>query len=532
MNAHARAILWAQFRSLRNRLPRANKAGLALTVAAGIVWYGFFTLGAIGAAALMSQATEMSVIDRVLPGGLLLVFLYWVLVPVMMASKGSSLELSKLLAYPIPHSEFWRLEMLLRLSVGIEPLLIVTGAFIGLLLNAAVPHWAPFALVFFVVFTMCFAAGIHDLIGRVMARRGVREIVSLLFILMMALPQVLIVRGDARRFAWMLEATTWPGLPWAAAARIAAGAATLSNVAVLLAWTAGGYAFGRWQFERTLRFDEGEAGSMRATARLSRFDWFYRWPSLLFGDPTAALVEKEIRSLSRSSRFRLVFLMGFSFGLIIWWPAAFGRHEHGPTFMTNHFVAMVSMYAILLLSEVLFWNVFGFDRVAAQLYFVAPVAPRTVLMAKNIAAAFFVAVETTLAVAICALVPLPVKPGGAGEAYALAAVSTLLLVSIGNISSFYSPRPVDPSKPFRSARGRVQLLMLLVYPVVAIPLVLAYVARYAFASDLAFYGTLLLAFGFAVIVYRLTMDFALALAERNRESILTALRGGEGPIEA
>ena len=531
LNPHARAILWAQFRSLRNRLPRANKAGLALTIFVSILWYGLFTFAAIGSAALMSQASEMTVIHRVLPGGLLLTFLYWVLIPVMMASKGSSLELPKLLVYPIPHSEFWRLEMLLRLSVGIEPLIVITGTLIGLLLNSAIPHWAPFVLLFFVVFTMCFAAGFHDLLGRLMSRRGVREIVSLLFILVIAVPQLLIARGEAARFAWMLTATSWQGWPWSAAAQIAAGAATASGIAVLLAWTVAGYGFGRWQFARTLRFDESEAGASRAT-RLSRFDWVYRWPSLIFRDPTAALVEKEVRFLSRSSRFRLVFLMGFSFGLIIWWPVAFGRYQHGPTFMSNHFMAVVSMYAILLLSEVLFWNTFGFDRAAAQLYFVIPVAPRTVLIAKNIGAAFYVLLEITLAIVICLLLRFPMTPQGAGEAYALAAVTTLLLISIGNMTSFYSPRPVDPSKSFRSSRGRVELLLLLVYPIVAIPIALAYLARYAFASDLAFYATLLLAFGFAIIVYRLTLDSALALAERNRESILAALRGGEGPIDA
>ncbi len=52
-------------------------------------------------------------------------------------------------------------------------------------------------------------------------------------------------------------------------------------------------------------------------------EWFYRLPSALLKDPLGALIEKEFRFLVRSPRFRLVFLMGFTFGLVIWLPMVF-----------------------------------------------------------------------------------------------------------------------------------------------------------------------------------------------------------------
>ena len=52
---------------------------------------------------------------------------------------------------------------------------------------------------------------------------------------------------------------------------------------------------------------------------------FFRWPSMVFSDPLAALVEKEIRFLAAPPRFRLVFLMGFTFGLVIWLPIRWVR---------------------------------------------------------------------------------------------------------------------------------------------------------------------------------------------------------------
>jgi len=528
-SAHARAILWVQFRGLRNGLPRSNKLGLAFTIIIGVIWYGIFTAAAFGAAVLMARQSEMATIERILPGGLMLVFLYWLAIPVLLASKGSSLEFSKLLVYPIPSTEFFRLEMLVRLSAGIEPLIVVTGAFIGLGLNRGVPAWSPAALIVFVLFTVLSATGLHDFIGRLMMRKGLREIAGLLFILMVALPQFVLMRGNPAHLRWAGQITSWDGWPWTSAALLAAGHARSVNFAVLLAWVSAAYVFGRRQFERTLTFDAAAAGSTRDIRRVRGMEWFFRWPALLFGDPIAALVEKELRFLTRASRFRMVFVMGFSFGLIIWWPLAFGRRQS--SWMGTNFITVVSLYAVLLLSDVLFWNAFGFDRQAAQFYFAAPVRMRTVLLAKNIAAGFFVLLETTIAMIVCALLRLPFTPLHVGEAYAATLVALLLLLGVGNLTSLYSPRAVDSARALRSARsGRIQGLMLVVYPLVALPLFLAYAARYAFDSEAAFFGVLALSAIFAAITYKVAMDSAVEMAETKKESILAALSQGQGPV--
>lgn len=428
-------------------------------------------------------------------------------------------------------SFFW-LEMLLRLSAGIEPLIVLSGAFAGLLFNPAVPFWAPFALLVFILFTIFFASGVHELLGRLMTRKGVREIAALLFIIAVALPQLLIVRGNAAQLRRVADATAWIGFPWSAAARVSTGHASVAGVLVLLAWTAAAYVFGRLQFERTLRSGAAESGASRASAKSAgRIEWFFRWPNLLFKDPVAAIVEKEIRFLTRASRFRMVFVMGFSFGLVIWWPMAF-RGPHGLNFMSQNFITVVSLYAVLLLSDVLFWNSFGFDRSATQLYFVIPAGIASVLLAKNLAAGFFVLLETTIALAICTVVRLPVTLQGVAEAYMVTIVATLLLLPIGNLTSLYSPRAVDPSKALRSSRGgRVQILMLVIYPVVAIPLVLAYGARYAFNSEAAFFAVLGVVAVLALILYRIAMESAVEMAESKKEAIVSALSQGAGPVE-
>jgi ABC-2 type transport system permease protein len=128
---------------------------------------------------------------------------------------------------------------------------------------------------------------------------------------------------------------------------------------------------------------------------------------------------------------------------------------------------------------------------------------------------------------------LPLSPLRVIEAYSVTLVATLLLLTIGNLTSLYSRRPVDPAKSFRAAHsGRVQTMMLLVYPVVAVPVVLAYGARYAFDSETAFFLVLGISALFGLVVYRIAMDSAMAMAVRKRESILSALARGEGPVES
>ena len=61
-------------------------------------------------------------------------------------------------------------------------------------------------------------------------------------------------------------------------------------------------------------------------------------------------------------------------------------------------------------------------------------------------------------------------------------------------------------------------------------MVLAYLARYAFDSEWAFAGVLLFCCAIGVILYRISMQSAVAAAERRKEAIITVLSGGENLI--
>jgi ABC-2 type transport system permease protein len=532
MGNQARAIVWAQWRTTRNHFPRSNKAALAVNAFLTLVWYGGFAFLAGLAAILLSNPDDLNVIHDVLPSALLVCFLYWQLIPVLMASLGSSLDTKKLLVYPIPTGQLFTLEVLLRISTGVEMLLLLTGAGIGLLLNPRIPFWGPSALLVFVIFNLFCSAGIRDLLVRLLARKRVREIVALLLVLLAALPQLLVFAGFQNRIRRLFASQPSPFWPWTATARLAQGEASFENIGVLLIWTAAAYLFGRWQFERSLSVDVPERAAS-AGRKASRIEWIYRLPSALMPDPLAALIEKELRFLSRAPRFRLVFLMGFSFGLLIWAPIAFGQASSQHSLVAENYLTFVSVYALLLLTDALFWNCFGFDRSAAQIYFLVPLKMSTVLMGKNLAAAFIVFLEIASITVVCTLLRMSVTPIQVLEALAVTCVVTVFLLAIGNLSSVYNPRSVNPAKSFRSAAsGRTQAVLMLTFPLALTPVFLAYLARYAFNSEWALFGVLLGGLMLGGVVYFYSMGSAVKTAELRKEQIITVLGQGEGPIQS
>lgn len=533
-NDQVRAILAAQYRVIANRAGGGRALYWSLTG----LWYLMVAVLAGVVAVFIPEISSRDALQRWLGGGLLLAFLFWQFVPVALATTGMSLELKRLLVYPIPVSSLFAIETLLRASTGVEVLIVIAGAAVGLARSPIAPWWAPLFLLPYVALNLLLSAGVRDLLTRLLARRGVRELVILAIVTVSALPSLIVTLIPPE--TWRTRFAGWSGKmpafpwPWSATAELSSGAFSLLAVAALLAWLSLAAAFGYSQFQRGLRWDADEVRARQRETVPRRFagwaELFYRLPSRLLPDPLGALVEKEIRFLSRAPRFRLVFFMGFSFGIIIWMPIMLrGNRQQG--FMADNFLVMVSLYAALLLGEVLFWNSFGFDRSAAQAYYIMPVRIATVLLAKNIAAVVFLTLE--IAIITCVLLILQVRTvlHKIPESFAVTLLLALFLLAIGNLASTHYPRPVDPAQSWRhSNSGRVQAMMLLVYPAIALPIAIAYLARYAFQTDLAFY--LVLASGFLVgtITYSVSLDSSVAAADTRREALLAALSRGEGPI--
>jgi ABC-2 type transport system permease protein len=527
------AILRAQFLSMRwGRGKGSIWRFLPLTI-----WYLFWLAAAVFAFVLAREA-DLAVLRRDLPIGFLGVTVYWQFMPMLSASMGMGLDLRKLRIYPAVHRELFLVEVLLCFTTAVEMLLVIAGGVAGLLTNqkaggfAAAPRILAPALLL-ILFNALLASGTRSLLGRLLARRKIREVVILVTTCLWMLPRILVQYHVHPKWLGPVEqALRGPKFPWSAAAAAALG--DLTPFVTLALWLLGALWFGRSQFERNLRYDAVAAQAMvvrkDASRRRSAGEAFFAFPRLLWRDPLAAIVEKELRSLVRTPRFRMVFVMGFTFGILVWLPVVLGGNG-ARTSGSSYFLVFVCIYALTMLGQVTYWNCFGFDRSATLFYFAAPQPISQVLIGKNIAAMVFVYLDVTILSAVVGTFHLTAGWGQVAETLLVVGVCAVYLLGLGNMASVNYPRPLNPENVSRGgSSGRSQGLLLLFYPVALLPVFLAYLARWALKSELAFLAVLAIAAVIGGVVYWIGLDSAVIAARTKREQLFTALTQGEGPI--
>lgn len=530
------AILLAQWRSQRAFSFRTKRAAAWLSLLLRMVFYCFWAGGAAGLAVMLSNLHDAKTLSLMAAVCLLGITFYWQIAPAVTASLGSSLELSKLTVYPIPRDKLFAIEVMLRLVTVTEMLIISAGVGVGLAVNpltggrgAVVRVAAGMAML--VMMNALVASGLRSVLIRLLRNRNLRQVVGLLFLLAALAPQMIVaLHVDLRRYAaYVPVALYWP---WGAVAHFMLGQQTVKAAVLMVLFTMLGLRFGRRQFQRNLREGDEEATASSAPSKASNsrvLEGLYRIPGRLLPDPLAAMVEKEVRSLSRNPRFRMVFLMGFSFGLLVWLPRIWMSPSR--SFMTDHFLTVVAVYSLVMLGQVSYWNCFAFDRTAAQFYFCAPLSFRRVLAGKNIAAGLFVLAELALVIAITALFRVPLTLLRVTEGFTVTLISAVYLVAFGNLSSVYVPRPLNAEKMAQGGSGRtLNMVLFLVFPIALLPVALAYWARYAFQSETVFFWFLALALGIGMIVYWVALDSAAHKALRSREKMITDLSRGDGPL--
>jgi ABC-2 type transport system permease protein len=144
---------------------------------------------------------------------------------------------------------------------------------------------------------------------------------------------------------------------------------------------------------------------------------------------------------------------------------------------------------------------------------------------------FFITLEISAVTTICALLGMPLNLGRLVEAYSVAGVISIFLLGAGNLLSVHQARAVNPAQSFRTgAAGRVQAMLFVIYPVAFLPAGLAYLARWAFDSEAAFFAVLGINAGIGFLVYRIALESAVSAADRLKEQMVAALSSGEAPI--
>ena len=502
------AILRAQLLSMRFR-GGARRSSAFFGTATGLIFYGFWAFLAWTAMLFFSLPDQTPLFVPVLAGSLLFVMLYWQVAPILSASFGASLDLRKLLAYPIPHNKLFLVEILLRITTCLEMLLLVLGVAAGLLRNPRF-GWlsAPGILAgafFFVATNILFSAGTRNWLERLFLRSRLKEAAMFFFVFAAVLPQLLIA-FHVRKQAVFQAAPTQLFWPWAAMGRLMLHDSPALSLLSSAVWFS-------------------TAADIR---NQSIADTLFRFPSRFLPDPLAAVVEKELRSFARIARFRLVYVMSCSFGIVLYMPSLQRGRAHNSFFFQNA-LPFMALYGLLLLGQISYWNSFGFDRSAAQGYFSWPIRFRDVLIAKNLSVIALLIPQILIISLVCRAASMPVSAGKVIETIVVMTIAAMYWFALGNICSVRIPRALDPDKMNQMA-NKMQALTVFAAPFLLLPLALAYWSRWFFESQLVFAGIVLVAAIVGGIFYWVGLDSAVESAYNCREKMLQELSRSDGPL--
>lgn len=538
MNPGVQALLVvrAQLQMYRNTLGRRGTLATFFNFIATGMWYTGAAALAWLLASYFSSLPDMREMLQLLVIVLLGITIYWQLSPIISVSFGLALDLKRLLIFPIPFRQYFLIELLLCVPRNAEMLLLSGGVIGGLLANPRLSKLAVIAVgVLFLAFNFFLNIAIRAIVAKLSRKRLWREIAVLAILAVILVPSFLLQTSKGQR-SLLDRVTAFDAhhvLPWSAAASAFAGDALPPSIAVLGVWTLVAFVGARGLFYRSLHaeFDSSLEPSLASRPGRTCADLRARVASLIsrpLPQPLSALIEKEFLTLTRSPRFITVFIMGFTFGIIVFLPLA-ANTGGGTTMMSRNFLTVVTAYAILLMSEMAFWNIFGLDRQAAQVFFFAPVSLRTVFFAKNIVAFLIIGVQVFIISLVCALIGMKVTLTGVAEAVLAAIVLTINMFAVGNQSSVRYPMGVNPQQSWNaSGQARYRVVLMMLFPIVSLPTSLAYLARWAFRSDAAFYAGMTVAAMIAIVFYLVSLDSAIDYATRRREHLVGLL----GNIEA
>ena len=450
-------VRWQLFvnslRSLHGRLELVSRVFVGL---------GFAFAGLGGALGLGAAAAYFVSSNRAELLALLLwpVFMFWQLFPVLATAFTDNFDSSNLLRFPLSYPSFF----IIRLAYGsLDPATALGSlwlAGIALGIGYARPQLLPWAVVMlgaFAVLNILIGRMIFAWVERWLARRRTREILGVVFFLIIISFQFIgpLVRrfGEGSRPAaghivsqlLPLERLLPPGLAAAAIAQ-AARAEFAAAFGTLLLLGAYGVAIA-WLLHLRLRAQFRGENLSEAVARLAspkeKSAVRHGWNLPGFSAPVAAIFEKEFRYLSRSGPMLFTMIMPVVVLLIFrLTPSSSGNPDAFLVRAPDLAFPAGAAYALLVLTN-LVYNNFGADAAGIQFFFAAPVRFREVLLAKNLAHAAVLTLETILVwLAVCFVFRRPslnvTLATLAGLLFAL-----LVNLTVGNLLSLSSPKKID-----------------------------------------------------------------------------------------
>jgi len=532
-------VRWRMFvnslRSTRGQLELISRIMVGFAFALG-GFGGAFGMG-VGAFFFLSQGKPEMLALLLWP-----VFVFWQVFPVMATAFTDNPDSSDLLRFPLSYRSYF----LVRLGYGaFDPATALGGLWsLGILLGVgfakpALLPWTLLVLLAFAAFNLVFLQMIFAWVDRWLAQRRTRELMGILFVLLMLSFQLIgpltryfekRARPDVQRYVEILapiQGILPPGLAADAISQAVFSRfmTAFSSFALLCAFV---LVIGYCLHVRLLAQYRGENLSEVSASSALPKDRSLRlgWDLPGFTSPVAAVFEKEIRYLLRSGPMLLTLIMPI-FVLVIFrlGPAGSRAGHAGGLFRHAPDMAFPAAAAYtLLLSTNLAYNNFGGDAGGIQFFYASPVNFREIVLAKNLTHASILAIEVLVAwIAVGFLYGRPTLD------VTIAAVAGLLFAapvnfSIGNLLSIYSPKKLDYSSFGRQRASQTTVLISLGVQifVVSIGVAAFWTARHYGNFWIATMILLTLA-GLSLSAYRVILNRMNGLALERRETLVAEL---------
>ena len=449
-------LRWRMFlnglRSKRGKMELASRLVITLVFVFG--GFGGFVAATGSAWYFVSQNTAEYIAILLWP-----IFFFWQLFPVMSTAFTNNPDSTDLLRFPLSYRTYF----LLRLVYGyLDPASALgTVGLLGILFGTSIARpvllpWTLVVLSTFAIFNLVLMQTVFAWLERWLAQRRTREIMGVLFILMILSFQLIgpamsrlgrAPRPEVNRameIGTRVQAVFPPGLAANAIAQVSHGQIVpgFASLALLGGLT---LALGtllhfrlRAQF-RGENLNEAAARPVVAPVRSLKVGW--NLP--LFSGSVAAVFEKEMRYLARSGPMLLTLIMPI-FMILIVRMGPLNSLRHTSSFSRTPDMAFpgATAYAILVLTNLVF-NSFGGDSGGIQFFYASPVSFRQIILAKNLTHAGILVFNTAFAwIAVSYLYSPP------HLAVTIATLAGLLFAAplnftAGNLLSIYAPKKRD-----------------------------------------------------------------------------------------
>ena len=529
-------LRWRLFRnSLRTTTQWLDLVAVILTTALG----GLFILSAGLGLGVAAHFLIVRGNPELLALPLLGVFLFWQLMPLLLASSTTGFDFTNLLRFPLRFPAFFLLSLAYALfdpaAVGSLVWLVCIATGIALA-QPELLGWTLLVLAVFAATNLLLSRAVFSWLERLLARRRSREALVVLFILFLLGFQFLGAVGARWEKGLKPYANTAlpvlqllpPGLAGKALAGATRGRAStiVVSTAFLVAY---GAAFGLLLHRRLraqyLGEDLGETPAPVAprAASPASFTSSTSLASAYLPGPVAAVFEKEFRYLYRNAMTALNLVLPLILSAILLISPSASRQRPG-TFARSPEMAFPAAVAYMFLVVApLAHNSFSFDGRGIQLLLAAPVRFRDVLLGKNLIFGLILVAETG---AVWLMVRLLFRPPGAMTVAATLCgllFAALVHCIVGNWLSLQFPRRFDFGRFRRRASGVSVLIGLALQIVLLGGVAILYFLLRLGGKLWLLPVVLLFLSGVMLAVYLATLDRFTRLAMENREVLTSQL---------